>query len=378
MNPKNILKYVILGLFVLNLPTVALKSFGSVAGTILSYGSFFLLICYYLFFLKGKPHVGILICGVLYFAFGAFQLMGEERDFFTNFAKFFIVVFFGSSFFSEITRKEVRIVLAIGAISIILNSVYFDNFNGRAAGFYFNPNGAGFVALFGYAISNNMKAGKYKIAMQIIFSLAGFLTFSRTFLVIWALINVISIRSNPKNIRILVAGVVVFLALLVVGSAFDIGGKRFDKYKGVLSDETTTEDLGHDSRDETWALFYDAIFEKPIFGYGYGSFQGGGIKGIGAHNTYLLIIGESGIIPLLFFVGLLIILLIKSWRLFYIEPSLFLLCLALTIYLLTTHNFYDNEVKLALSLFLFNKIYQVEELNTISSKESYQIKSEKG
>jgi len=204
MSIKHLLKYTILGLFVLNFPTVALQSFGAAAGGLVSYGSFALLIGYYLFFLKGKPNMGLLLISLLYFSIAGLQLMGDERRYFTDFAKLLILIIFGNSFFMNVSKKEMRIALAIGAVSIILNSVFFENYRGRSAGFYFNPNAAGFVALFGYAISMDMKSGKLKTVFQIIFSLAGFLTFSRTFLIIWAVINLISLRSNRKNIRILV------------------------------------------------------------------------------------------------------------------------------------------------------------------------------
>jgi len=129
----------------------------------------------------------------------------------------------------------------------------------------------------------------------------------------------------------------------------------------VLNNETSSEELGHDSRTETWALYYDSVFENPLLGNGFNSFRHGGIEEVGAHNTYLLIIGESGIIPFLAFVIFLFILIKKSAVLFKRDPSLLFMTLIFSIYMLTTHNYFDNEVKVVISLFFINLIYNTEE-----------------
>lgn len=357
MSPKSILKYTVLALFTLNLPTAGLNIFGGAVGAILSSASFGLLIVYYLFFLKGKPNIGLLYCGVLYFTFAGFQILGDDTKFITNLAKFLIVVIFGNSFFKEISKKEMTVMFVIGAITIVMNALVFASDRGRSGGFYLNPNAAGFVVLFAYAFTFGLKAGKRKSFLMLLFTIAGFLTFSRTFIIMWVCINLISLLFNRKNIRILVIGVGLFLAMLIVGEALNLGGVRFEKYKGVLNNETTSSDLSHDSRTHTWSLFYDEVTNSPFIGGGYGKFQIGGVKGVGVHNTYLLIIGEAGIVPFLAFLIFILILYKKSIAVFKTEPSLFLMCFVFTVYLLTTHNYFDNEVKVVLSLYMMNQIH---------------------
>lgn len=370
MSFKTVLKYIILALFVLNLPPVGTNVVGAAVGSLLSFASMGLLIFYYLFFSRGKPNIGLLYCGVLYFVFSAFQIVGDERLFITNFIKFLIIVVFGSSFFKDVKKNELSIILALGALSIIVQALFLEAHRGRSGGFYFNPNSAGFVALFGFAFSYGIKNKKKKAFLQILCTIAGFLTFSRTFIIMWVLVNFLSLKISTKNFRLLAVGITVFVTLLLVGNALNIGGARFDKYKGVLTDETTSEDLGHDSRTETWALFYEEVMNNPFFGGGYGKFQGGGINGVGAHNTYLLVIGESGIIPFFCLLGYLFYMNKKSWSLFKWEPSLLLMCLTITMYLLTTHNFYDKQEKLALILYLISQIHYYDKLAKKSSFES--------
>ena len=248
------------------------------------------------------------------------------------------------------------IVLSIGAITVIINAVFFPSIIGRASGFYFNPNAAGFVCMMGYALAYSLENRKLRYGVMIICSLAGFLTFSRTFMVLWLLVNLISIKVDKKNTRVLIAGFIAFVMLLIGGQALNIGGKRFDTFRALIGSDNNAESITADSRTVTWARFYSEVADHPLIGGGYGKFQGGGIRGQGAHNTYLLIIGESGFIPFIIFIAFCIYMLRSSYAFFHQDPAIFLMTVTLVLYLATTHNFFDNYVKLCATLFIYGCI----------------------
>ena len=67
-------------------------------------------------------------------------------------------------------------------------------------------------------------------------------------------------------------------------------------------------------RFEYWIIAQDKIISSPLFGSGFGSFHRISEIGLGVHNTYLMIIGESGIFPfflLIIFLTLLFVRIIK-------------------------------------------------------------------
>jgi O-antigen ligase len=65
--------------------------------------------------------------------------------------------------------------------------------------------------------------------------------------------------------------------------------------------QINNEILNEDSRQYQWSKFYDGILNSPIIGNGYSSF-GQSLDGrgdAGVHNSFLLILGESGLLPFL-------------------------------------------------------------------------------
>ncbi|KKM21324.1 hypothetical protein LCGC14_1636580, partial [marine sediment metagenome] len=361
---KNILKYTILGLFILNLPEIGLAILGSTVGGLLSYFSFILLGVYYVFFLRGKPNLWLLYIGLAYFIISGFQMYnGVEKDFLIEVAKYLILVLFGNSFFKEISRKEMLLFLLIGSITVILNAFVFPDNYGRYSGFYLNPNAAGFITIIGYCLSYSMKNKRLKTFYQVIFTLAGILTFSRTFVLLWLLTNLIALKINLKNLRVLGLGIVLITIIFTFGEILNLGGQRYEIFKAVLnSDDSAPAASGieKDSRTETWALFYDEIFLHPFFGDGYGKFQGGGIHRIGPHNTYILIAGEAGIFPLLLFIIFTLYLCYSSYKIFDKDPSCFFISVVLILYLSTSHTYFNSFIKLSITLFLYNRLLEVQ------------------
>lgn len=356
---QKILRYLILAMFLLNLATVFLNFLGPGIGSLVSYASFMLLIGYYILFLRGKPNWWLVFASIAYYMIASFDIHRmETQDFVMIFLKTMILVIFGQAFYNKIPRKDMAIFLAVGSATIVLNAVFFPSIIGRSSGFYFNPNAAGYVCMLGYALAYSLENRKLRYGIQIVCSLAGFLTFSRTFMILWLVVNLISVRIDMKNARVLVFGFMAFVMLLIGGAALNLGGNRFDAFRALIESDNSAQSLATDSRTETWAKFYDAVAENPIFGGGYGLFQGGGLHRLGAHNTYLLIIGESGIIPLIIFIAFCIHLLKSSFTYFDSDPATFLMALTLVLYLATTHNFFDNFVKLSTTLYIYGRIIQ--------------------
>src|SRR5690606_25394290 len=114
--------------------------------------------------------------------------------------KYFIVIVMGASVVSNTTMEDIYIVLLLGCFSIIFESIFIEGIGGRYRGYYINPNAAGYACILGYSLSFSINNKKLKIIGQLLFSIAGFLTFSRTFLFIWILVNLISLLINYKNV----------------------------------------------------------------------------------------------------------------------------------------------------------------------------------
>ena len=353
-----ILKYIILALFILNLPGIGLVALGSTVGSVLSYLSFILLGVFYLFFYKSKPNLYLLIIGLSYFLISGLQLYYSltEQEYFIMLIKFVILILFGSSFFSSISYKELTWFVLIGAISILANAIFLKDDYGRYAGFYLNPNAAGFVCITGYSLCFALKEKKLKLIFQVLFTVSGLLTFSRTFILAWVLINLLSLRIDIKNIKVFFVGISLAIFALTFGELLNLNGLRFKQYQAVFESNKSASALQEGSRTETWAIFYDEIYESLVIGNGFGKFQGGGAHGLGTHNTYLLIIGEAGVIPFMLFILFIFFLLIKSNKLFKQNPSLLLLSISLSLYLLTSHNYFDSYFKLCITMFIYQKL----------------------
>ncbi|WP_418501164.1 O-antigen ligase family protein [Flagellimonas sp.] len=337
-----ILKYTILSLIVLNLPAATLKFGGGGMGSMLSYASLLLMIIYFMLCNKGKANIWMIVIGLSYYLISAFQYTGDFRTFLTLFLKYFIVVICGYEVIKQTSKKELFYFLIIGALSILIHTLFFTSDYGRYSGFYINPNVGGFICIFGYGLTYGLENKKLKLIGQFLFTLMGLLTFSRTFIALWLLLNGLSIFINIKNIRIFLLGALIMSTLFMIDEFIGLNNPRFQQLKAIVSNENVdSRQINEDSRTETWARFYDYILEKPIFGNGYGAFQGGGVHTLGSHNTYLLVIGESGILPFLIFVSLFLYLLFKGVTLFKIAPNILMQAIAISIFLLANHNFFN-------------------------------------
>lgn len=293
-----------------------------------------------------KPNLWLLLIGISYYMLSGlhFVYRTDAIAFIIAFVKFIIIILAGNILVKKVNNFEFFVFLLIGSFSVIIHNIFFPDAFGRYSGLYLNPNAAGFIAIIGYALTYGLRNKYLKTSAQIIFTIAGIITFSRTFLVIWGIINLLSLKISIKNVRILAAGLALLISLITFGELFKFDTMRLEQFTAVLNNEKGGfEKANKDSRTETWATYYDDILEKPFLGNGYGALSGFGIHFIGVHNSFLMILGESGLIPFIIFTSLYLYIFIWGLKLFKIAPNILMQSIALILFLLTNHNFFTTD-----------------------------------
>lgn len=356
-----IIKYIILALFILNIPSVTLVYVSPVISNLLSILSFLLLIGYYTLIKKTKLNLWMIVIGLLFFSISSLSdsryIPIENRDFFMYILKYFIMALCGYELLKNTSSREMTFFLFIGAMTIILQIFLFNNpliDYGRYSGFYLNPNTGGFICLIGYGMSFASQNKKFRLILQIIFTVMGLLTFSRTFIVLWLFINLISVKIDFKNIRIFLYGFGLLTIFIIFSEFLPVQNPRLEQIKALINGEQVqTAEINEDSRTETWSLYYDALFDRPFLGSGFNSFSGNThISPVGVHNSYLKIWGEAGILVFILFLAMYIIMLWDTFKLFSTAPHLFLIAIALVLFLTTNHNYFETGYILFISMWI--------------------------
>ncbi|CAM3345990.1 O-antigen ligase family protein [Zobellia roscoffensis] len=369
INPNELLKHTILALIVLNIPGFVLTYMNPVLSSVLSYLSFGLLIVFYFMNKRTGFNPWFIVIGLLYFVISSLSgqsYMPPLQVHLIIWIKYFIIIICGHEVAQRTSSKELFIFLLIGALSIIFQIFLFNNplkDYGRYSGFFLNPNSGGFICILGYGLSYTLKNPKFKLIAQWIITLMGLLTFSRTFILLWIMINLISIRISIKNANKLALGFGLVLVLVTYNSFLPVQNKRLTQLAGTLSgDSNAANDLNEGSRFETWETFYSFILDKPIFGNGFESFGGGGVGGfLGVHNSYLKILGEAGIIPFFLLILFFIVITKKSLKHFFVNPSLLFMSIALASVLMTNHGFFTSSYLLFIALWIFSALSKADE-----------------
>ncbi len=339
------------------MPSFLLVKVSSTAGSLSSALMYSILIFYAILAKRVVFLKFFLILGLSYFIISGLQhYSGDESVYVSTFIKFFIIIIFGAEAARKTSITEVFYILLIGASSIIINAVLFGDSYGRYSGFYLDPNAAGFICITGFAITFGLKKRKLQLIGQFVFSLAGFLTFSRTFILLWIILILISLRLNPKNIKVLLVGALMITLLISFASIFKLNTVRFNQLKSIINNEqVSTSELNKGSRTTTWSYFYDYIYDKPMFGNGYGSFQGRGLRRVGPHNSFLLVIGESGIFPFVVFLGLYAFIVYRGFLIFSDKPYLLMMGLGQFLFLLTSHNYFTASYLILTTIWIYLK-----------------------
>lgn len=358
-----VLRYITLIIILLNIPGFFLLVFGAGMGSLFSYVSFVLLLAYYGLEKKNNPPWIFLVFAILFFVLSGINY-SPDSFFYFDFIKYLVLIVCGSELARHTSLTELFIVLFIGALSIFINAVFFPNNFGRYSGLFFNPNAAGFICIMACALTYSFKNETVRLTLLLIVTLCGVLTFSRTFFLLWVLMNIISIFQNPKNGKALFLGLAMLFVFVGLSSALKLNTERLELLTGLLDNKLDTETASDDNRTETWEMYYDDILDAPLIGKGYKYFSGqtNEIKyTIGVHNTYLRIIGEAGIIPFLLFIGIYAYIFFKSLTFFKSKIYLMLLTICISGLLLTLHNFIEQTYVMLITLWVYNNLKKDEE-----------------
>lgn len=363
-----LIKLITLSFILLNLPSVVLIGFGESLGSLFSYITILLLVIFYFLEKKTSPNWWMLAIALSYFLISGLQYYGTTKYFIMDFVKYLILIICGYELTKRVNNIELFFYLLIGALSVGAEAIFMTSKFGRYSGFYFNANVAGFICIYGYALTYSLKSNTLKLLGQFVFTLMGLLTFSRTFIVIWVLLNIISLKISLKNIRILGIGVLIFSTLLFIDEVVGLNNPRFEQLKNIINNENVSvEEVNEDSRADTWAGYYDRIFDAPFFGNGYKSFKGE-FDVAGVHNSYLMIIGEAGIIPFLLFLAFFAYLYYWSVIFFKESPNLIMQTIALSLFLLANHNFFNFYFVTFAAMWIQFQIYKLNKEEHVEEK----------
>ncbi len=366
---KKLLRIIILILVLWGFPTFALFYINATLGSLTSYLTIVLLLVYYAFYIKNyrKPLLCFIFLGITYYALGGLNFSEPlyNKEYLTLFIKYIIVVLCSTEIAKDSNIKEIYYILIFGALSVIIHAVVFPNIDahfgesyGRFSGFYLNPNYAAIINLVGFSLSFGIKSNaRLKLIGQLVFSFSGILTMSRYFILIWVLINIVASITSRKNLMAPILGAIV-IAFVILSGAIKLHASRLEALESIFSDEQVkTETINHDNRQDTWATFADIIMEKPFLGNGYRQLQGGNPDvPVGVHNTYLLVLGEAGIIPLAFLLWIVFFLIFKS--LLYYKYNMYYIFLAMVIAtsFLVSHTYFEKFSNIFITIFLYLKL----------------------
>jgi len=351
MNP---LKLILLALIICNVPGIIRFSLNEALGSSLSYLSFGLLAVYFFLSKKNNPLWPLIIFGVSFFIISGVVDIPYVKDYNVEFLKYMILVVCGAELARNTTSNELLLFHAIGALSVLAHALFFIDDYGRYSGFFTDPNEAGFVCSLAFALSFSIKKETIKIFFVFLTTFCGILTFSRTFLVIWLLLTIISIIHSWKNLKILGIGAGVMILFLSISYFFELNTIRFGFLENIFnSGGESVNSINLNSRANVWSSYYEEITSSPIFGNGYLSFMGIEDVKPGVHNSYLRVIGEAGIIPFFIFIGIFFGIFKKGLTIFWKHPYVLLLTSATILFLMTNHTFTANKNIIFITIWLY-------------------------
>lgn len=350
-----VLKYIILILLLWEISSFSLEVFGETAGSYTSHLANILLIVYYFLSKKRKILFPFLILGGLYFMISGLVEVPDAKAFINEFIKYLILIVGGAEVARDTSLKDLCFILLIGSLSILVHALFFVDGYGRYSGFYLDPNAGAFVSLIGYCLSFKLKNNKLKLILLFAFTFTGVITFSRFFLIMWLFISILAAISDRKNSLGLVIGFSALLLLISVAAILQVNSARFSIIENLFESKIQTTAFTKDSRTEQWSAYLDDIYKNPLIGNGYKSFMGTELKQ-GVHNTYLMVIGESGIMPFLILIGVYVSMFKRSLSRFKSHIHLTLISISLLGILMVIHNYFSNDFLIFISIWLLVKL----------------------
>ncbi len=224
----------------------------------------------------------------------------------------------------DMTRRGIHALLVVVIASVIINYIdffklsglQFSDVAGRAAGMYGNPNISGRFLVLGMAISVFVLPKKWRFIYSL-FVLSGVMvTFSRSSIMMWAVVVIaltwFKVFLLPRAVSfVAVTGfVMLFTVLLVAGlwmNIFESLGidSYLDKNTQARISGSFIEQDDYSSRGRLAVALkgINLFLSSPLVGKGIGS-GNDIVDGLRAHNTYIQMAAEQGILGLAVFVAL--------------------------------------------------------------------------
>ncbi len=253
---------------------------------------------------------------IIIFAFYISSLFFIKKGKFSSLLRILLFFFLFTTLFTAIAQQ-------IGLIKIYSNVSGGIGTGGRQAGFFGNPNEAGAFANYTLVmlLSSFLYFKKGKIFILLVIPLAlysVFVSFSKAamlisililfFFLLFSIRNIVKVgKKNRKSIFLF------FILLFIIATKIvtHFNSVYEDLSQGQQKRMLTFMALAQGNIDEKTTSGRNILFEHgwekikvaPIFGNGLGSFHrlNSGPIHLGIHNTYLMVIGESGIIPISIF-----------------------------------------------------------------------------
>ena len=275
------------------------------------------------------PHIlGLLFIFWFFITNPSAAWMGTGRNWLFTYLQLWVLMWLAS--FLLDTPKKQQIFMWIFTITAIITAIAIFNRGGfleeidptlRAAGFTQGANTAAryFVAafVFLYYLRTTMKGTFWNIATivgMIIMFLAVYYTVSRTGMVLLAVAVILLFLLTPRmknRFQIIVIAVIAFTILLIFSSSIL---QVIGQIVPVVSEGTDTMGLRYALWEAGWEMWKD----HPIIGVGVGMFPSN-LKfypnpryyhyfqtGLVAHNIYVAILTETGVIGFIIFTGFLL------------------------------------------------------------------------
>ena len=190
----------------------------------------------------------------------------------------------------------------------------------RYSGSFWNPNDAALFACLTVALALAfVRAGRFRPVAEgvlLVAAAALVLTFSRTALLILPALLAHSLLASRGVERRRLLCVLVLTGVVAAGVFTRLGtdllvGRQLARWTSVLqiADERVVDDAALGGRLTLWRVAWDMALEAPLFGHGLGQlhhledgyYDDVGVL-LGAHNQYLVLVGEAGFLPLALFV----------------------------------------------------------------------------
>ena len=246
--------------------------------------------------------------------------------------------------------------------------------DGRFSSFYQNPNALGLVANIGlilnlYSLLRHNKGFIIKLILLPLILYVSFLSLSRTsivtsgFIIIltlgWMAFKFFKSKKITRKRSIIVFGPPIYMIAYITMNFEKLVFKYLDHwqakkmlglvdlvFKGKVNSENTS------SRSEHLDVFYKSFIENPLLGKGLAYFADIPNYRWGVHNTYLLVIGDAGLIP--FFI-LLSFIFYVSYKALFMKPTNGVITIGLlavwSLQCMASHNGLDDKMFLILLIF---------------------------